>query len=159
MKKLVFVVAAFVSASLFASVAKPVVTASSWSQDKGSRKVTVSYTLDAPAIVTMDVLTNVTGTASGNVFASVGGPALANVKGDVFKRVPAGSGTITWKAYRSVVGVSLPANAAKVEVKAWATYDPPDYLIVNCDQGNAVTYYPSKELLPQPLDSEICKWK
>lgn len=143
--------------ALSAAAVAPQLDVTSMEFDGSSLKV--AYTLAADAIVTMDVLTNVTGTASGNVFASVGGPALANVKGDVFKRVPAGSGTITWKAYRSVVGVSLPANAAKVEVKAWATYDPPDYLIVNMDEENAVTYYPSKELLPQPLDSEICKWK
>jgi len=121
--------------------------------------VRVSYTLSEPAIVTFDVLTNVTGTASGDVFASVGGRAFASIRGDVFKKVTANAGSFVWKSYKGLGGVRLPANAVKIEVKSWALYDPPDYLVINADDGNAITYYPSEAMLPLSIRDEIFKWK
>ena len=65
------------------------------------RLVTITYTLaDAPAVVTVDVQTN---NANGG-WASIGGEAVWNAKGDVWKKVGDGltegnstSGTITWR--------------------------------------------------------------
>ena len=64
------------------------------------RLVTITYTLsDAPAVITLDVQTNVTG----DVWASIGGEAVWNAMGDVWRKVGDGlaagqsfNGTITW---------------------------------------------------------------
>ena len=140
MKKLVFVVAAFVSASLFASVAKPVVTASSWSQDKGSRKVTVSYTLDAPAIVTMDVLTN---------GVSIGMRNVQGLRGDVHKLVedPGVTHTIEWLPYESWASGAKRLADVDIRVTAWATNAPPDYFVANLDDFSGA-YYADADALP-----------
>ena len=53
------------------------------------RLVTITYTLaDAPAVITLDVQTNVTG----DVWASIGGKAVWNATGDVWKKVESALG-------------------------------------------------------------------
>lgn len=151
---------ALLPAALSASVSlatAPQLTVTSF--DYNGATIKVDYSLSRPAIVTFDVLTNVTGTAEGDVFASVGGRAFRHFSGDVFKKVTASSGSITWKVAKDLAGVSLPANSVKVEVKAWGLDDPPDYLVVNMDNGNSVNYYPSEELMPFAVSDDICKWK
>ena len=72
----------------------PEVTAVSLSQED-SREATISYTLaHAPAIVTLDIQTNV----SGDVWASIGGENIQVLSGDVNRRIATdGEHVIKWR--------------------------------------------------------------
>ena len=87
--------------------------------------VTVTYSLDADAIVTADFREN---------GVSLGGTNQWSMAGDVFKLVPAGTGTITWNAAKDIPGRQL--SAVTVELKAWAESDAPDYLIADLMVGS-----------------------
>ena len=101
--------------------------------------VTVTYSLDADAIVTADFREN---------GVSLGGTNQWSMAGDVFKLVPAGTGTITWNAAKDIPGRQL--SAVTVELKAWAESDAPDYLIADLMVGSTcrLRYYPSVDCIP-----------
>ena len=101
--------------------------------------VTVTYSLDEPAIVTADFREN---------GASLGGTNQWSMAGDVFRLVPAGTGTITWNAAKDIPGRQL--SAVTVELKAWAESDAPDYLIADLMVGSTcrLRYYPSVDYIP-----------
>ena len=101
--------------------------------------VTVTYSLDADAIVTADFREN---------GVSLGGTNQWSLAGDVFKLVPAGTGTITWNAAKDVPGRQF--SAVTVELKAWAESDAPDYLIADLMVGSTcrLRYYPSVDCIP-----------
>ena len=87
----------------FAAV--PQVTGVTMTQATSSRLVTIEYTLaDAPAVVTLDVQTNANTSASAEDpgWTSIGGEAICNAQGDVWKQVTAGARTITWCLYVSL---------------------------------------------------------
>ena len=87
------------------------------------RLVTITYTLaDAPAVITLDVQTNVTG----DVWASIGGEAVWNAMGDVWKRVETGNHTITWHPDHSWPDHKIEGNNARAVVTAWALENTPD---------------------------------
>lgn len=101
--------------------------------------VTVTYSLDADAIVTADFREN---------GVSLGGTNQWSMAGDVFRLVPAGTGTITWNAAKDIPGRQL--SAVTVELKAWAESDAPDYLIADLMVGSTcrLRYYPSVDCIP-----------
>ena len=101
--------------------------------------VTVTYSLDADAIVTADFREN---------GVSLGGTNQWSLAGDVFRLVPAGTGTITWNAAKDIPGRQL--SAVTVELKAWAESDAPDYLIADLMVGSTcrLRYYPSVDCIP-----------
>ena len=101
--------------------------------------VTVTYSLDASAIVTADFREN---------GVSLGGTNQWSMAGDVFRLVPAGTGTITWNAAKDIPGRQL--SAVTVELKAWAESDAPDYLIADLMVGSTcrLRYYPSVDYVP-----------
>jgi len=140
MKKMMlsFVVAA--ALTVVADSTDPQVTITSVTQNDGKYQVTVSYTLDADAVVTMDVLTN---------HVSIGGANINHVVGDCFKLVTAGNAhSFTWYADKSWPGHRIDENIVSIEVKAWAKSAPPDFMAIDLMNG-FVNYYPSKEFLPE----------
>lgn len=127
-----------------ASGAVPEVTGVTMSQSI-DRLVTISYTLsDAPAVITLDVQTN----ASGNVWASIGGEAVWNAMGDVWKRVDTGSHTITWHPDHSWPDHKIAAGGARAVVTAWSLDNTPNYMVVDLAVNNTVRYYPAADFLP-----------
>ena len=116
------------------------------------RLVTITYTLaDAPAVVTVDVQTNV----MGDVWASIGGEAVWNATGDVWKKVETGSHTIT---YHSWPGFKIPANGARAVVTAWALDNTPDYMAVDISaaaQPDTQTYYPAADFVPGGVTNSL----
>ena len=148
------VAVAAVSTLPFASMADaPQVTSASWTQDAASRKVTITYTLDTtPAVVTLDVQTNKTGaaTAVDSDWVSIGGVAVANARGDVWKKVTTTSGTIEWHPDLSWPDHKVSNNAARAVVTAWALDNTPDFMVVDLANkgGAAATYYPGIDYLP-----------
>jgi len=116
-------------------------TVSAVSVNQGSDLgVTVSYTIDGPAVVTMDVKTNTTVSL---------GAALSRLTGDVNRRIPAaGTYQIRWQPEGPVDVAAL-----KFEVVAWPLDDPPDYMVLdlNTNTTDRIRYYPSAGQLPGGL--------
>ena len=101
--------------------------------------VTVTYSLDADAIVTADFMEN---------GVSLGGTNQWSLAGDVFRLVSAGTGKITWNAAKDIPDRQL--SSVTVELKAWAESDAPDYLIADLMYGSTcrIKYYPSEDFIP-----------
>ena len=145
----------------FASCATvPEVTVATMGQDTASRVVTITYTLtDAPAVVTLDIQTNATANAASDDpgWTSIGGDAVWNASGDVWKKVgTAGStfnGTITWRPDLSWPDHTIESDCARAVVTAWALDNTPTYMVVSLDipkdRDGAITYYPGVEYLPK----------
>ena len=141
MKKTITALSMMAAGALFAD---PTVTTAAISQS-ADRTVTITYTLsDAPAVVTLDIQTNVTGDA----WVSIGGENIQHVTGDVNKKV-SGKDTysIIWRPDFSWQGNS--ANARAV-VTAWPLDNTPDYMVVDllADKSDNVRYYASTNFLP-----------
>ena len=134
------------SLGLFAYGSLPQVSNVTMTQDSG-RNVTVTYTLNTAAVVTLDVQTN--STDSG--WVSIGGVAVCNAKGDVWKKVEAGNRTISWRPDLSWPGQVIAEGGARAVVTAWALNNTPDYMVVDISdaaQPNTQRYYPAVDYLP-----------
>ena len=106
----------------------PSVSDVSISQGTSSRAVTVTYTLaDAPAIITLDVLTNGVSIGQQNIWA---------LDGDVNKVVQPGLRTITWHPEKSWPNQQFGAGVVTAKVVAWNTDDPPQYLAADLVSGD-----------------------
>ena len=148
-KTLPGILAAVTSAALSAAV--PSVTNVSMTQ-ADDRLVTVTYTLsDAPAVVTVDVQTNATANAASDDpgWKSIGGEAIWNALGDVWKRVEPGSRTITWHPDHTWPGHEVAGERSRAVVTAWALENTPDYMVVDLIAPNVVRYYPAVDFLPK----------
>ena len=150
MKKLMMVVGvACVGAVLFAAV--PEVGNVTMIQPSGTRTVTITYTLaNAPAVVTLDIETNVTD----GVWASIGADNFQHVSGDVNKLV-SGKETyaITWQARRDWPNREIANGGIRAKLTAWAPDHTPDYMVVDllAAAGDNVHYYASTNFLPGGL--------
>lgn len=129
----VFFWVALASAALFA--AAPAATVTSCEQDPATGLVTVRYTLDAPAVVTVDFQTNVTDDA----WVSIGDSNFNVLAGDVNRYVAGDAGVIRWPAVNTWPDHALDNTKFRAVVKAWPTNDPPAYMTV--DLGAAITNY------------------
>ena len=137
------------SASLQATV--PEVTNVTMTQPSGGRLVTIGYTLNsAPAVVTLDVQTNYTENGA-TKWASIGGTAVCNATGDVWKRIDTGSRTILWRPDLSWPDHKIADGGARAVVTAWSLDNTPDYMVVDISATaapNTQRYYPSVDFLP-----------
>jgi len=142
MKRLLLIGAAVASA---AALAEPAVTAVSFTQNATTRAIEVAYTLtDGPAVITADVQTN----AGGTVWDSIGERNFTGLAGDVNRKVASGAGRkITWHPMSDAPDPS----ALRFVVTAWSVDNPPDYMVVDLAQANAVNYYVSTNALPGGL--------
>jgi len=147
--------AAFAVAVAAADV--PEITAATMRQSTVSRLVTIEYTLiNAPAVVTLEVETNANPSASADDpgWTSIGGEAVCNAQGDVWRKVGESgtfNGTITWRPDHSWPGFKIPANGARAIVTAWPLDNTPDYMVVDVSsaaEANTQKYYPSADFLP-----------
>ena len=145
MKKLILSVGALSAAVVSGSVANVSDVVLRQGDDN---RVTVSYKLDAPAIVTVDFLTN---------GVSIGERNFTDVMGDVNRLVSKVGETCTigWKPYRSWPNRTIGDSAFAAKVTAWAVDAPPDYLVVDLNvwgdsdyKANSVRYYVSTNALP-----------
>ena len=141
----------------------PEVTSVIMSQPSNSRLVTIAYTLgEAPAVVTLDVQTNATANAPANDpgWASIGGKAVWNATGDVWKKIEPGSRTITWRPDLSWPDHKIADNRARAVVTAWATNNTPDYMVVDITAtggADTQTYYPAADFVPRGVTNGIYK--
>ena len=133
MKNALCISLVFAAAAGFA--AAPVLTVTSVSQDPASRLVTIAYSLDQDAVVTFE---------SG--FGT-------RVLGDVWRRVPQGTGSLTW--YPDAQGDV--AGTEAFTLRAWPTDDPPTYFAVDLDKPSNQFYYPDVGTMPFAPTSSVCK--
>ena len=123
--------------SVGTALAVPTVSNVNVSQGGSGGPVKITYQLDAPAIVTIDVLTN---------GVSIGAEKLVGLTGDVNRLVPqAGEGRVTWRPYKTWPGD--PIEGATVKVRAWAINEPPDYLVYDF-VNHTTNFYTCVEALP-----------
>ena len=158
MKRTILGTVAAFAAGMTLQAAVPEVSGVTMTQ-ANDRLVTITYTLaDAPAVITVDVQTNRTGAATGNPadWVSIGGEAVWNAMGDVWRKVGGGlaagqtvSGTITWHPDHSWPDHKIDGSNARAVVTAWALENTPDYMVVDLTVNNTVRYYPSVDFLPK----------
>lgn len=113
-----------------------------FAQDATSKRVTIGYELEgAPAIVTVDILTN---------GVSIGAEHLTYMSGDVNRRVEAGAHTVTWAPCKAWRGNVVNDGSVTAKVSAWALNEPPPYMVVDLavKGKSAVRYFASAEELP-----------
>lgn len=138
---------------LLAVSAVPVVSDCVMTQSKATREVTITYRLSAtPAVVTIDIETNVTD----DVWVSIGGSIVgASLTGDVFKRItePKDVYAVGWKPVETWPNIKIKDKGIRAVVKAYAVDDTPDYMVVDLAAESAarVRYYPSVDFLPGGL--------
>ena len=133
----------------------PVASNVTMTQQTPGRLVTITYQLaNAPAVVTLDVQTNYTENGT-TKWASIGGEAVCNAQGDVWKKVgTAGAtfnGTIKWRPDLSWEGHLIASGGARAVVMAWALDNTPDYMVVDLSdaaQPNTQRYYPGVDFIP-----------
>ena len=160
MKPILCAVATTSSMMLLASDT-PEVSNVTMMQASFGRQVTITYQLNnAPngAVVTLDVQTNRTGavTADDADWFSIGGEAVCNAQGDVWKKVAQGGRMIMWRPDLSWEGhkIERANGGVRAVVTAWALDNTPDYMVVDISAGaqpNTQKYYPSVDFLPGGL--------
>ena len=145
-------VAAIAASAAIAAI--PEVSGVTMSQP-GTRKVTIGYTLSGgPAVVTFAVQTNanVNAAADDLGWTYIGGEAVCNAKGDVWKLVTGdGPHEITWRPDETWPDHVIPAGGARAVVTVWSPENPPPYMVVDISAGaqpNTQRYYPAVEFLP-----------
>ena len=115
-----------------------------------SSSIDVTYTVDAPAVVTFDIWTN--GVPMDAAF-------VGSATGDVFKKVAAGTHSFSLR----VVGVlpeetKVTDGGAVVRVKAWPLGQPPDYMVIDLSRANGdIAYYETAEQIPGGVTADTYK--
>ena len=134
-----------------AETSAPVVSDVHFTQDAITREVMVTYKIDKPAVVTMDITTN---------GVSIGGAHLWYQGGDVNRLITDTNGvkTITWAPDKAWHGnVTAPGVEVRAVVTAWATNAPPDYMVVDLSGSGNVMYYATAEAVPGGVTNETYK--
>ena len=134
------------------SAAGATVSGVGFSQDPSTGKATVSYSIDEPAIVTVDVRTN----RGDGVYASIGADKLRHVSGEVNKLVT----NVNESVSASWPLGSMPEQsigAARVVVSAWSTNAPPNYMAISMVDPEVVRYYVSADAFPLPVTNRAYK--
>ena len=140
------------TAATVANASVPELSSVTMTQDGITRLVTVTYELaNAPAVVTLDIETNCVVNGE-TVWASIGGAAVSNARGDVWRFV-AGDGThaITWRPDLSWPDHKIANGGARAVVTAWAADNTPDYMVVDVSSAAEPTtqrYYPAADFVP-----------
>ena len=145
-EKIAILLAGFGCAAAFAAV--PTVSNVRVEQNKMTREVTVTYDLDADAVVTADFTTN---------GVSIGTENFTNAVGALNCRVAAGTArTITWRPDQSWPDRQITERIFGARVRAWALNAPPPYMTADVENGE-VCYYASAEVVPGGISNEVYK--
>jgi formylglycine-generating enzyme required for sulfatase activity len=134
--------AAFVSVSATPSVSDVTMT------QANNKLVTITYKLDAPAIVTFDIVTNE---------VSIGTVNLTNAVGDVNRLVDKIGETCSIKWQPKYVWPDRVAKNAKAVVTAWSLSSPPDYMVASMISVSNVAFYVDAEAVPGGVTSAVYK--
>jgi len=143
MKVLVCLVVAGISG--LALAVPPTISNLKIASNSGSR-LTVTYEVDQPCIVTARLLTNGVAVATDAYIGSLSGDAFRAVRAGVrsFRWLRLADWAASFTAQEGIDGFS-------VELTAWETNCPPDFLVarLDCDQAKGwVRYFPTEADLP-----------
>ena len=144
-------ISGFVTLLAALAFAAPQATVSAMTEN--GDELVVDYTLDADAIVVVDIQTNV----ADDVYASIGGEHQWTLDGDVNKRIEAGARSFTWTPSSDMPDCDVQAAKLKVGFSTYADGDAPDYMVVDTAPTSTVysvqrvKYYPNVESLPGGL--------
>lgn len=136
------ILAAICGMCAFALAAAPVVRESSvvFTQKKNSSYVTIGYVLDGdPAVITVDIQTNGVSIGAGN---------FRSLTGDVGCVVQPGSRSIKWMARKDWPDRRFDDGSVKAVVTAWATNNPPQYMVLSLDRATRPAWYVSTNAIP-----------
>jgi len=148
MKRLLCVLAGMTAAGTLS--AAPTVSDVEISQDPVTRNVTVSYTLSAAAVVTVEILTNNQPIAAREISRMVAG--------DLNRKVEAGRRAVYWRADRGWPGAGAQFDSCvKARVTAWPLDNPPDFMVCDLCFPGQRRYYVSAEALPYDLTNVLYK--
>lgn len=157
-KTIIATLAAGAAAFAFADAATPPSVSGVTMEQASDRLVTIGYTLaDGPAVITLDIQTNATENAAADDpgWTSIGGEAIWNAAGDVWKKVTGdGAHTITWRPVDTWPGHKITGNGARAVVTAWALDNTPQFMVVDLMAANTVNFYPGKDFLPKASFSQ-----
>ena len=145
-KHMVALVAAGCASGLFAM---PSVSNVSMTQDQASGVVSIGYRLEGePAVITLDVLTNGVSIGARNLRDLVD-PNAGGLGSPVNRLVGVGDHTVLWRPTRTWPGYRFENGEVSVSVTAWATNQPPDYMVIDCTTKSNVWYYVDADSLPE----------
>ena len=125
----------------------PVVSNVQFRQNTQTRAVTLTYDLDAPAIVTVDFQTN---------GVSIGAANFTPVSGDVNTYVTRSSGTIHWAPDKTWPGHRITDGSMTAVVTAWELTSPPDYLAMDM-LAHTTNWYTCAEAVPGGVTNDLYK--
>ena len=139
-----------------------------WPTTADNRMLTATYSLDEEKIVTVDVQTNRTGTATSvdEDWVSIGERNFTDVFGDVNCKVGAGENKMVhWRADETWPGRYFADGTIRMVVKKWDVTNPPDYLVIDLrsdetrgSTGTRERYFTSTNALPAGgLENRIYK--
>ncbi len=135
--------------------AAPVISDVALEVDAESPGVTVTYSLSEDAVVTFKMF-------SGGV--EIPGTRITKVVGDVSRKVYASAqGKVRkfhWAADLEdrVDGDPINYASLSVQLTAWATNAPPDFMAVDLVKGTNVTFYADKTEIPGGISNETYRW-
>ena len=118
-------------------------------QDAASKIVTVRYSLDEEAVVTLDVLTN---------GVSIGAANVKYAWGDVNRLLQPGDRELKWPAAKSWSGFGERTDVT-VRVVKWPRASPPDYAVTALGPGLSghTAYFADAEQIPLGLSDALYK--
>jgi len=133
-----------VGAALAVQAAAPSIPSGSvtMAQAESSRQVVITYDLqDAPAIITVDILTN---------GVTIGAANLKYFAGDVHRVVQPGTARrMTWRPDKAWPGHEITDRSVTAKVTAWALNAPPDIMVVDLVVPDQLDFYADAESLPR----------
>ena len=145
-------------AATFADFA-PAAQEATVNQPLTSGEVIISFNLGAPAIVTIDVLTNATDAADG--WVSVGQENLSSLSGPVNRLVAeTGAQTVVWTPEREawsglsredVARIRIRPGRLRAVVTTWSPKCPPEFMVVDLAHPSMVRYYAART----PVETSI----
>ena len=145
-KHMVALVAAGCASGLFAM---PSVSNVSMTQNEASGVVSIGYRLEGePAVITLDVLTNGVSIGARNLRDLVD-PNAGGLGSPVNRLVGVGDHTVLWRPTKTWPGYKFENGEVSVSVTAWATNQPPDYMVIDCTTKSNVWYYVDADSLPE----------
>lgn len=139
-----------------------------WPTTADNRMLTATYSLDEEKIVTVDIQTNRTGTATSveEDWVSIGERNFTDVFGDVNRKIGAGENKMVhWRADETWPGRYFADGTIRMVVKKWDVTNPPDYLVIDLrsddvrgSTGTRERYFTSTNALPEGgLENRIYK--
>ena len=141
MKNTLSLLAASAALSLHAAAPSIPTGSVTMTQAESSRQVIITYDLqNAPAIVTVDILTN---------GVTIGAANLKYFAGDVHRVIQPGTGKrMTWRPDKAWPGHEITDRSVTAKVTAWALNAPPNIMVVDLVVPNQLDFYADVESLP-----------